>query len=149
MPQTWFQNGKASLGDLIYRYISSDQFSPECLFDCLDISSEHQAIELANRVEASIYVWRKRTSAKPANNATRSASKSSWELVKELVMDAEKRELLADRAESLLLCLKQWFPGLPQTTLDMSKIQYNKVNLDSLSHKTFIFMNSLQFECHN
>lgn len=64
-------------------------------------------------------------------------------------MDADKRELLADRAESLLLCLKQWFPGLPQTTLDMSKIQYNKVNLDSLSHKTFIFMNSLQFECHN
>ncbi|KAF2306221.1 hypothetical protein GH714_015849 [Hevea brasiliensis] len=120
------KNGKASLGDLIYRYISSDQFSPECLFDCLDLSSEHQAIELANRVEASIYVWRKRTNSKPANNATRSSSKSSWELVKELMIDAEKRELLADRAESLLLCLKQWFPALPQTTLDMSKIQYNK-----------------------
>ncbi|KAF2306210.1 hypothetical protein GH714_015773 [Hevea brasiliensis] len=74
------KNGKASLGDLIYRYISSDQFSPECLFDCLDLSSEHQAIELANRVEASIYVWRKRTNSKPANNATRSSSKSSWEL---------------------------------------------------------------------
>lgn len=56
-------------------------------------------------------------------------------------MDAEKRELLADRAESLLLCLKQWFPGLPQTTLDMSKIQYNKVNLDSLSHSLkFLFL---------
>jgi hypothetical protein len=48
-------------------------------------------------------------------------------MVKELMVDAEKRELLAERAESLLLCLKQRFPGLPQTTLDMSKIQYNKV----------------------
>ncbi|KAI5584445.1 hypothetical protein POPTR_006G092600v4 [Populus trichocarpa] len=120
------KNGKASLGDLIYRYISSDQFYPECLLDCLDLSSEHQAIELANRVEASIYIWRKRTNYKPASSTNRSSSKSSWELVKELMIDADKRELLADRAESLLLCLKQRFPGLPQTTLDMSKIQYNK-----------------------
>ncbi|KAK0584997.1 hypothetical protein LWI29_021961 [Acer saccharum] len=120
------KNGRASLGDLIYRYISSDQFSPECLLECLDLSSEHQAIEIANRVEASIYLWRKRTSSKPVKNTTRSSSKSSWELVKELVADTDKRDLLADRAESLLLCLKQWFPGLPQTTLDMSKIQYNK-----------------------
>ncbi|XVE61971.1 hypothetical protein DITRI_Ditri06bG0081300 [Diplodiscus trichospermus] len=120
------KNGRVSLGDLIYRYISSDLFTPECLLDCLDLSSEHQAVEIANRVEASIYVWRKRTNSKLANNTTRSSSKSSWELVKDLMVDADKREVLADRAESLLLCLKQRFPGLPQTTLDMSKIQYNK-----------------------
>ncbi|KAM3738051.1 hypothetical protein ACB098_09G103800 [Castanea mollissima] len=120
------KNGRASLGDIIYRYISSDQFSPECLLDCLDLSTEHQAIEIANRVEASIFVFRKRANSKPANNTTRSNSKSSWEMVKDLMVDAEKRELLAERAESLLLCLKQRFPGLPQTALDMSKIQYNK-----------------------
>uniref|UniRef100_A0A2P2IPM7 Rop guanine nucleotide exchange factor 7-like n=2 Tax=Rhizophora mucronata TaxID=61149 RepID=A0A2P2IPM7_RHIMU len=120
------KNGRTSLGDVIYRYISSDQFSPDHLLACIDLSSEHQAIELANRVEASTYLWRKRTNAKPINNTNRSNSKSSWELVKELMVDADKRELLADRAESLLLCLKQRFPGLPQTALDMSKIQYNK-----------------------
>ena len=48
-------------------------------------------------------------------------------MVKDLVIDVDKRELLAERAESLLLCLKQRLPGLPQTTLDTSKIQYNKV----------------------
>ncbi|KAF3795004.1 Rop guanine nucleotide exchange factor 7 [Nymphaea thermarum] len=48
------------------------------------------------------------------------------DMVKDLIMDADKTELLAGRAESLLLCLKQRFPGLPQTALDMSKIQYNK-----------------------
>ncbi|KAH8485024.1 hypothetical protein H0E87_026702 [Populus deltoides] len=120
------KNGKASLGDLIYRCISSDQFYPECLLDCLDLSSELLAIELANRVEASIYMWRKKTNSKPVNSTNRSSSKSSWELMKELMIDVDKRDLLADRAESLLLCLKQRFPGLPQTTLDMSKIQYNK-----------------------
>lgn len=121
------QNAKTCLGDLIYRYINSDQFSPECLLDCLDLSSEHQALEIANRVEKSIYVWRRRTSSKNLNSTNRSNSKSSWEIVKDLVIDADKRELLSERAESLLLCLKQRFPGLSQTTLDMSKIQYNKV----------------------
>ncbi|XP_010553054.1 PREDICTED: rop guanine nucleotide exchange factor 7-like [Tarenaya hassleriana] len=120
------RNGRACLGDLIYRYISSEQFSPECLLDCLDLSSEHQAIEIANRVEASIHVWRKRAISRPANTASRSSSRSSWEMVKDLMVDAEKRELVAERAESLLLSLKQRFPGLPQTALDMSKIQYNK-----------------------
>jgi len=54
--------------------------------------------------------------------------KSSWGIVRDLMGDAEKRELLADRAESLLLSLKQRFPGLSQTVLDMSKIQYNMVH---------------------
>ncbi|KAH9612567.1 hypothetical protein KSS87_004689 [Heliosperma pusillum] len=119
------KNGRACLGDLIYRYISSDQFSSECLLDCLDLSSEHQAIEIANRVEASMYSWRQKTTSK-LNSSRRSRSKSSWEMVKDLVIDVEKRELLAERAEGLLLCLKQRFPGLPQSTLDMAKIQYNK-----------------------
>ncbi|KAJ0765142.1 putative PRONE domain, Rop guanine nucleotide exchange factor [Helianthus annuus] len=122
------KNAKGSLGDLIHRYISSDQFSPECLLDCLDLSSEHQALEIANRVEASIYIWRRKNTAKqpPINTVSRSFSRSSWDKVKDMVADVDKRETLAERAETLLLCLKQRFPALPQTTLDMSKIQYNK-----------------------
>ncbi|KAK4432332.1 Rop guanine nucleotide exchange factor 7 [Sesamum alatum] len=124
--ETLPKNGKTSLGDLMHRYINSEQFSPEFLLDCLDLSSDHHALEIANRVEAAIYVWRRKMTSKPFHSTRRSNSKSSWEMVKDLVSDADKRELLADRAESLLLCLKQRFPGLPQTTLDMSKIQYNK-----------------------
>ena len=99
---------------MIHRCITCDQFSPECLLDYLEFSSEHQALEIANRVEASIFVWRRKTTARSKNNA-------------------EKRELFADRAESLLLCLKQRFPGLTQTTLDMSKIQFNKVSVYLIS----------------
>lgn len=137
---TWLQNGKASLGDLIHRYITSDQFSPECLLGCIDLSSEHQALEIANRVEASIYIWRRKTHSKPLPNTHRSNSKTSWEMVKDLVIDADKREVLADRAESLLLCLKQRFPGLPQTTLDMSKIQYNKVSLIAIPYHIIVIL---------
>ncbi|PWZ08495.1 Rop guanine nucleotide exchange factor 7 [Zea mays] len=111
------KNGRAALGDVIYRYITSDQFSQDCLLDCLDLSSEYQALEIANRVEASIYVWRRKGGG---------GARSSWGIVKDMVMDTEKRDLLAERAEALLMSLKQRFPGLTQTSLDMSKIQYNK-----------------------
>ena len=43
------------------------------------------------------------------------------------MVDGDKRELLAERAEGLLVSLKQRFPSLAQTTLDASKIQFNKV----------------------
>ncbi|PHT70461.1 hypothetical protein T459_25565 [Capsicum annuum] len=86
------KNGKASLGDLTHRYITSDQFSPEYLLHCLDLSSEHQAFEIANRVEASIYVWRRRAYSKPFASTHRSNSKSSWEMVKDLMVDGDKRE---------------------------------------------------------
>ncbi|KAL5058052.1 hypothetical protein RYX36_029656 [Vicia faba] len=120
------KNARISLGDVIHRYITSDHFSPECLLACLDLSSEHQAIEIANRAEATMYIWRKKTNSKPASVSGRTSSRTSWEMVKDLMVDADKRELFADRAETLLLSLKQRFPGLPQTALDMSKIQYNK-----------------------
>ena len=119
-----FQTGKAALGEMIYRYITSEQFSPECLLDYMDLSSEHRALEVANRVEASIFVWRRRENAPPRQSANKWGG-----MVRDLINDAERRELLADRAESLLICLKQRFPCLTQTTLDTTKIQCNKVSL--------------------
>lgn len=108
------------VGDAIYRYMSSgDQFSPEHLLNFLNLSSEHEALEIADRVEAAMYVWRRKAST------THVVPK--WENVTELNADGDKNLVLASRARSLLLCLKQRFPGLSQTTLDTSKIQYNKV----------------------
>nr|XP_007141820.1 hypothetical protein PHAVU_008G228400g [Phaseolus vulgaris]ESW13814.1 hypothetical protein PHAVU_008G228400g [Phaseolus vulgaris] len=124
--ETLPKNGRTCLGDFIYHYITSEKFSPECLLDCLDLSSEHVALEIANRVEASMYVWRRRANSKPPPNPNRSTTKSSWEIVKDFMADGDKRELLAERAENVLLSLKQKFPGLTQTTLDTSKIQCNK-----------------------
>nr|GFC72812.1 Rop guanine nucleotide exchange factor 7-like [Tanacetum cinerariifolium] len=46
------KNAKGSVCDLICLYISSDHLLPECLLDCLDLSSKHQALEIANRVES-------------------------------------------------------------------------------------------------
>ncbi|XP_065859570.1 rop guanine nucleotide exchange factor 3 isoform X2 [Euphorbia lathyris] len=126
IPETYIaslpKSGRASLGDSIYRSMStSDKFSPEKVLDCLNIASEHEAVELADKVEASMYTWRRK--------ACMAHSKTSWNMVKELMSDfdrTDKNHVLAARAESLLFCLKQRYPELSQTTLDTCKIQYNR-----------------------
>ncbi|KAK4483471.1 hypothetical protein RD792_010663 [Penstemon davidsonii] len=119
------KSGKASVGDTIYRYLfNGAKFSPDHLLDSLNISSEHEALELADKVEASMYTWRRKMCMKH--------SKTSWDMVKDLVSDidrSDKNHVLAERAETLLFCLKQRYPELSQTTLDTSKIQYNKASL--------------------
>lgn len=120
------QTGKACLGEIIYRYITAEKFSPECLLDCLDLSSEHQTLEIANRIETAMHVWRLKIQKKRLHH--KKTVRPHWGgKVKALVGDTEKSQFLAERAETLLHSLRIRFPGLPQTALDMNKIQYNKV----------------------
>uniref|UniRef100_A0A1D1XG24 Rop guanine nucleotide exchange factor 2 n=1 Tax=Anthurium amnicola TaxID=1678845 RepID=A0A1D1XG24_9ARAE len=113
------KSGKASIGDSVYRNMSAtNQYSPDYLIDCLEIPSEHEALEFADRVEASMHIWRRKASLHH--------SKSSWGIVKDLMVDGDKNATLANRAENLLQCLKQRYSELSQTTLDTCKIQYNK-----------------------
>ncbi|XP_023645839.1 rop guanine nucleotide exchange factor 2 isoform X2 [Capsella rubella] len=115
------KSGKASTGDSLYRHMtSSGRFSPEKLLDGLKIVSEHEALQLADRVEASMYTWRRKACL---NN-----SKSSWNMVKALMSNTERSDknyVLGERAESLIFCLKQRYPELSQTSLDICKIHYN------------------------
>lgn len=107
---------------------TTDKFSPENLLDCLNIASEHEALELADRVEASMYTWRRK--------ACLSNSKSSWVMVKDLMSEtdrSDKNHVLAERAECLLFSLKQRYPELSQTSLDACKIQHNKVSTLNMS----------------
>jgi len=98
--------------------------------DCLDLSSEHHILEIVNRIEAAIHVWRlKERKRYPLHPK----AKKSWSgKVKGLVSDTERFQFLAQRAEGLLQSLRIRYPGLPQTVLDMNKIQYNKVFLVNL-----------------
>ncbi|KAM1423493.1 hypothetical protein TB2_015734 [Malus domestica] len=115
----------AKLGEVIYRLIASDRLSPERLLDYMDLSSEYTTMEIANRIEAAVHIW-KHKHAKPRLTHVNSA-KSSWGAkFKGFVNYVEKSKFLTYRAGTLLQNLKIRFPGLPQTALDMNKIQYNK-----------------------
>ncbi|KAK2971179.1 hypothetical protein RJ640_008603 [Escallonia rubra] len=108
------KNGRASLGDSIYKSITVDYFDPDQFLLSMDLSSDHKILDLKNRIEASIVIWRRKMNAKDAKSAWGSA------------VSLEKREVFEERAETILLILKQRFPGSPQSALDISKIQYNR-----------------------
>ncbi|KAG6470245.1 hypothetical protein ZIOFF_071308 [Zingiber officinale] len=72
--------------------------------------------------------------------------KTSWRgKVKGLVADTERSQFLAGRAECLLQSLRIRYPGLPQTVLDMNKIQYNKDVGQSILESYSRVMESLAF----
>ncbi|KAI5382312.1 Rop guanine nucleotide exchange factor 11, variant 6 [Lathyrus oleraceus] len=108
------KNGRASLGDLIYRNITDEFFDPDQFLATEDMSSEHKILDLKNRIEASIGIWKRKMNQKDTKSAWGSA------------VSIEKRELFEERAETILLLLKHRFPGLPQSSLDISKIQFNR-----------------------
>ncbi|OWM66041.1 rho guanine nucleotide exchange factor 8-like [Punica granatum] len=108
------KNGRASLGDSIYKSITVEYFDPEQFLSTMDLSTEHKVLDLKNRIEASIVIWMRKMNSKEV--------KSPWGSA----ISLEKRELFEERAETILLLLKQRFPGIPQSALDISKIQYNR-----------------------
>ncbi|RWW78387.1 hypothetical protein BHE74_00013393, partial [Ensete ventricosum] len=109
------QNGRASLGDSIYRSITYDDFDPEEFLESMDLSTEHKVLDLKNRIEASIIIWMRKMHNKD--------TKSTWGSA----VSMEKREQFEERAETILHLLKLQFPGIPQSALDTSKIQYSKI----------------------
>ena len=110
-----WQNGRASLGDSIYKSITVEFFDPSQFLSTMNLSSEHRILDLKNRIEASIVIWKRKMNQKDGKSAWGSA------------VSLEKRELFEERAETILLLLKQRFPGIPQSSLDISKIQFNRV----------------------
>ncbi|KAH1105515.1 hypothetical protein J1N35_009283 [Gossypium stocksii] len=108
------KNGRSSLGDSIYKSITVEYFDPAHFLSSMDLSTEHKVLDLKNRIEASIIIWKRKMHHKEG--------KSSWGSA----VSIEKRELFEERVETILHLLKYRFPGLPQSSLDISKIQENK-----------------------
>ena len=124
--QCGWQNGRASLGDAIYRSITLDVFDPEQFLSSMDLSTEHKVLDLKNRIEASIVIWKRKMHNKDG--------KSSWGSA----VSMEKREQFEERAETILHLIKQRFPGISQSTLDISKIQFNRVSICNPGHRYFL-----------
>ena len=75
--------------------LGADKFSLEFLLDMLNISSEHDLLVMADQVETTMHVWRRRASS--------SHSKLPWSKIKELAADDNnKNVVLTDRAKNLL-----------------------------------------------
>ncbi|KAG6522093.1 hypothetical protein ZIOFF_019227 [Zingiber officinale] len=113
------KNGRSSLGDSLYKFITDEGFDADAFLETLDLSTEHKILDLKNRIEASVTIWKRKMNNKDV--------KSSWVTVAGVSgVSQGKREQFEDRAETILLILKHRFPGIPQSALDISKIEFNK-----------------------
>jgi len=100
----------------MYKNITVDFFDPDQFLSSMDMSSEHKIVDLKNRIEASIIIWKRKMVYKDNKSSAPWASGVSL----------EKREVFEERAETILLILKQRYPGISQSSLDISKIQFNE-----------------------
>ena len=141
--ETLPKNGRASLGDYIYKAITVDHFDPDIFLSSMDLSTDHKIVDLKNRIEASVVIWKRKMTAKDGRSGWGSG------------VSLEKREQFGDRAETILLILKQRYPGIPQSTLEISKIEHNRDVglailesysriLESLAHKVLSRIEDVQ-----
>ncbi|CAN1775136.1 Rop guanine nucleotide exchange factor 12 [Linum perenne] len=108
------KNGRISLGDSAYKNITVECFDPDQFLSTMDLSSEHKILDLKDRIEASIVIWKRKMNQKDGKSAWASG------------ISIEKREVFEERAETILIIMKQRFPGIPQSALDISKIESNR-----------------------
>uniref|UniRef100_A0A7N0TYU1 PRONE domain-containing protein n=1 Tax=Kalanchoe fedtschenkoi TaxID=63787 RepID=A0A7N0TYU1_KALFE len=117
------KTGKECLGEELYSMLSSDDKSHEEILDTLNLKSEQNALEVANKLEAASFAWREKLTKQVSGS---SPVRTSWSFLKDPVSEIDKRELHLEQAELLLQALKSRFPNLPQTFLNAAKVKYGK-----------------------
>ncbi|KAL8223234.1 hypothetical protein R6Q57_020633 [Mikania cordata] len=118
IPETYLENlpknARDSLGETTYKSITVEFFDTGQFLASMDLSSEHKILDLKNKIEASMIIWKRKMHQKDSRSSWSSSSKMG------------RREFFEERAATILLLLKQRFPGLPQSLLEISKIESNK-----------------------
>ncbi|RZR82330.1 hypothetical protein BHM03_00008718 [Ensete ventricosum] len=78
---------------------------------------------MVNQLEGAVFAWRQRITEETTK---KSAIRYPWPFVKENGSEAEKRVVNLERAEALVHLLRIRFPNLPQSFIDVTKVQHNK-----------------------
>ncbi|WMV43129.1 hypothetical protein MTR67_036514 [Solanum verrucosum] len=117
------QSGRTSLGEDLYRILNAESTSVEDMLNFLNVRSEHNALEAVNRLEAAILAWKEKVADHVCG---KSPARTSWSFKKDPISELDKIEVLSSRAEALLQQLMNKYPNLPQTFLNVTKIQYGK-----------------------
>ncbi|KAI7752976.1 hypothetical protein M8C21_026717, partial [Ambrosia artemisiifolia] len=116
------KSGKESLGEDLYRILNKGASSACDMLNSLSLKNENSALDVINRLEAAIYVWKDKIEE---HDSGKSPARTSWSC-KDPVLELDKIELLITRAESLAREIKIRYPDLPQKFLDVMRIQNGK-----------------------
>ncbi|GMH26671.1 hypothetical protein Nepgr_028514 [Nepenthes gracilis] len=114
---------KANLGEELYKALLINQSSSTGILKSLKLKSEHEALDVINKLEAAALAWRKRDKDQVHS---KSPVRTAWPFMKDTVSEVDKMESLLFRAEALLQQLKMRYPDLPHSFLNVTKIQYGE-----------------------
>ncbi|KAI8547165.1 hypothetical protein RHMOL_Rhmol07G0173800 [Rhododendron molle] len=116
-------SGKESLGEELYKILSVDSQPVSQMLNSLNLKSKHSAIETINRLEAAVFAWKEKVTKQ---NSGKSPVQKVWSFKTNPILELEKIDVLMDKAEALIQLLKTIYPNLPQTFLEVVKIQYGR-----------------------
>ncbi|KAE8691370.1 Rop guanine nucleotide exchange factor 9 [Hibiscus syriacus] len=100
--------------DSLPKRVLVEYFDLAQFLSTMDLSTEHRVLDLKNRIEVSMIIWKRKMHHKDGRLPWGSP------------IISEKGELFEERVETILCLIKHCFPGLPQSALNVSKIQENK-----------------------
>ncbi|KAI5059929.1 hypothetical protein GOP47_0024349 [Adiantum capillus-veneris] len=125
------KSSKKVIGDTPLKIITSEFCCFETLLSTMDCPSYRTLLNLANGLETLIHVWKSKISSRlkqalhPEGMACRATP--TWGLSRDSSLKkVEKKKIYVRRAENLLMELRQRFPGVLQTSLELIKVQLNK-----------------------
>ncbi|CAN0880217.1 Rop guanine nucleotide exchange factor 14, partial [Linum grandiflorum] len=108
------KSGREDLGEELYKLlIKVSSATTEEVLKSLNLQSEHNVLEVVNKLEAFILGWNERS--KTAQIGKKCPNRTS-----------EIDKVLVNRAEAIIQQLKARHPNLPHSFLDATKIQYGK-----------------------
>ncbi|XP_020248082.1 rop guanine nucleotide exchange factor 14 [Asparagus officinalis] len=117
------KSAKASLGNDIYEAITAESISVQEILISLNLRNEHSVLDIMNRLQGAIFAWKHSVSDE---SSKRLPIRYPWYFMKNNVSEIGKVGVWIERAEALVHLLNIRFPNLPQTFIDVTKVQYNK-----------------------
>ncbi|MCO5600718.1 hypothetical protein L7F22_054833 [Adiantum nelumboides] len=135
IPETYWKalpkSRQKVIGDTPLKIITSEFCCFETLLSTLDCPSYQTLLSLANGLETLIHVWKSKISIRlkqaPHPEGTACRATSTWGIGRDSSLKkVEKKKIYVQRAENLLMELRERFPGILQTSLELIKIQLNK-----------------------
>ncbi|PWZ26118.1 Rop guanine nucleotide exchange factor 14 [Zea mays] len=116
------QSGRASLGEDLYRAITTEYIPIEEIFVSLSLKTEHSVLETMNQLEGAMFAWNQRILEE---RSKRSPGRHSWSFMKDSSSELDKMSACIERVDTLVQLLKARYPNLPPTFIDVLKVQYN------------------------
>ena len=120
------QSVRVCLGEELYELITLDSGSTVDIVDSLKLKSEHEALDIINKLETATLAVKERIKELQVS-IHKIPLRTSWSFMKEPISEVDKIESLLLRLDALMHQLKIRYPCLPHTFIAVTKIRYGKV----------------------